>query len=126
MTEWSTAELTRLHDVVEVLITPAPSEGVAHPGRLIWVLEIDGRVFIRSWKGPNADWYRQALQTHRAHIAGGGIGADVVLRVSHDADELIDAAYLAKYSSSEYATQMNLPLARATTLELLPAAAVGE
>lgn len=119
MTEWNTAELTRLHDVVEILITPAPSGGVEHPGRLVWVLEIDGRVFVRSWKGPNAVWYRDALRTHRAHIAGGEIDVAVALQDSHDVDELVDAAFLAKYPP-EYAVQMNLPLARGTTLELFP------
>ena len=130
MTQWSAADLISLHDVEEIRITPGPTpapgstpgstEQTVHPGRLIWVLEIDGRVFVRSWKGPNAVWYRQALLTHRAHIAGDGIDADVLLRESHDADDAVDAAFLAKYPPGE-AAQMNVPVPRATTLELLPA-----
>jgi len=112
--------LTSLRDVEEVLITPAPAEGVVHPGRLIWVLEIDGRVFVRSWRGPNAAWYRQSLLSYRARIAGDGFDLDVTLRESHDADDVVDAAFLAKYSS-HYALEMIAPLARETTLELLPA-----
>ncbi len=120
MRQWSTAELTRLREVDEIRITPAPSEESVHPGRLIWVLEIHGRVFVRSWKGRDAAWYRQSLQTHRARIAAEGIDVDVVLQESHDADDEVDAAFLAKYPR-DYAVQMNMPEPRETTLELLPA-----
>ena len=123
MTDWTAEQLAALHDVEEIRITPAPSGG-EHPGRLIWVLEIGGRVFVRSWKGPTAAWYAQSLQTHRARITtqgdGPGVDLDVRLLEAHDDDDAVDAAYLAKYPG-DYAAQMNVPLPRATTLELLPA-----
>jgi hypothetical protein len=85
------------------------------------VVEVDGRVFVRSWKGPGKDWYRDTLAVGGAHVSGRDIEieADVEVRRASDADAAIDAELLRKYRS-RYAAEMTAPLARDTTLELLP------
>jgi hypothetical protein len=124
MADWTPDQLRFLHDVVEIRITPLKDDGSAWPGRLIWVLEIDGRVWARSWKGEHAEWYERALVTRRARIStdDGEFDAQVQLRSDQD-DEVaakVDAEFLRKYGDP-YAHEMNEPLARVTTVELVPA-----
>ena len=90
-------------------------------GRLIWVLETGGRIFVRSWKGAHKAWYRDTLACGGGHISGQDIEieADVTVARATDADAAIDAEFLRKYGDP-YASEMNLPLARETTLELIP------
>ncbi|MGN6326866.1 DUF2255 family protein [Pseudolysinimonas sp.] len=118
MSGWSDSQLGTLHDVQEIRITPADERS---PGRLVWVLETGGRVFVRSWKGPEKAWYRDILACEGAHISGQDIEieADVTVARASDADAAVDAEFLRKYGDP-YATEMTLPLARETTLELLP------
>jgi hypothetical protein len=118
MTSWTESQLRTLHDVQEIRITPADERSA---GRLIWVLEVDGRVFVRSWKGPGKAWYRDTVAAGGAHVSGQDIEieADVTVNRAMDADAAIDAEFLRKYGDP-YATEMNQPLARDTTLELLP------
>jgi hypothetical protein len=118
MTSWSESQQRTLHDVQEIRITPADERS---PGRLIWVLETGGRVFVRSWKGAGKAWYRDTLACGGAHISGQDIEieADVTVARATDADAAVDAEFLRKYGDP-YASEMNLPLARETTLELVP------
>jgi hypothetical protein len=112
---WTPEQLRVLHDVAEIRITPADG---ASPGRLIWVLELDGHVIVRSWKGPDKTWYRDVVRAGGAEIQGDGIAASVEVRAAPEFDEAADAEFLRKYGDP-YATEMTLPLARQTTLELL-------
>lgn len=123
MTDFTADELAYLHDVKEIRIAPQRDDGTLWPGRLIWVLVVDGRVFARSWKGPDAEWYARAVATWRARITveedDSGFGADVSLHPDHDeaTAAAIDAEFLRKYGDP-YASEMNLPLAADTTIEL--------
>jgi len=123
MAGWTPEQLAFLHDVVEVRITPLQADGTAWPGRLIWVLEVDGAVWARSWKGENVEWYTRAITTRRARLTtdDGELDAEVSLRQDQDAATAakIDAEFLRKYGDP-YAQEMNLPLAAATTIELSP------
>jgi hypothetical protein len=123
MAAWTDDQLAFLHDVIEVRIAPLKADGEAWPGRLIWVLEIDGRVWARSWKGADAEWYRRARATDRARVTtdDGAFDVTVELRPDQDVatDAAIDAEFLRKYGDP-YAKEMNLPIAAETTVELLP------
>ena len=127
MSDWTAEQLTFLHDVVEVRIAPLRDDGSAWPGRLIWVLELDGRVFVRSWKGAHAEWFERAMITHRARLTMDGAkgGGDFTAEVSLHPDQdpvtaaAIDAEFLRKYGDP-YAKEMNAPIAAETTVELLP------
>jgi len=81
----------------------------------IWIVRVAERLFIRSYLGERARWYRHVQATHTAHIDG----VEVRLVGSHDLDDEIDDAYYAKYGHSVYADAMVAPQARATTLEVL-------
>jgi hypothetical protein len=121
--EWTSDQLVFVHDVVEVRIAPLKADRSPWPGRLIWVVQESGRVFARSWKGPEAEWYRRARESGRARLSTDDGQLDVVVELRPDQDpttaEWIDAEFLRKYGDP-YAQEMNLPLAAETTVELLP------
>jgi hypothetical protein len=123
MAVWTEDQLAFLHDVVEVRIAPLKPDGTPWTGRLIWVLEVDGQVWARSWTGADAQWYRRARETHRALLTtdDGTFESTVELRPDQDAATAaaIDAEFLRKYGEP-YAKEMNLPLAAETTVELIP------
>jgi hypothetical protein len=123
MAGWTAEQLSFLRDVIEVRIAPLQADGTPWPGRLIWVLEVDGRVWARSWKGADAQWYRRARETDRARLTTDDDAFNVVVELRPDQDaetaSAIDAEFLRKYGEP-YAKEMNLPLAAETTIELLP------
>src|SRR5579875_3600182 len=81
--------------------------------------------YIRSWRGRNSVWFRQAQRRHEGRISAGGVTKDVTL-VDASSDKAlndeIDAAYQSKYRrhSAAYVDPMIAPQARATTLKLVP------
>ena len=125
MAEWTPEQLVFLHEVVEVRIAPLRADGTPWPGRLIWVVQDSGRVWARSWKGANAEWYRRARETDRARLTTDDGALDVTVELRPDQDPTsaawIDAEFLRKYGDP-YAKEMNRPLAAETTVELLPVA----
>ena len=125
MAGWTSDQLDYLHDVKEVRIAPLRDDGSPWPGRLIWLLEVDGRIWARSWKGAHAQWFERAMATRRARVTveedDSGFTADVDLRPDQDAATAaaIDAEFLRKYGEP-YGSEMNAPLAAETTIELIP------
>mgnify|MGYP002734364219 FL=1 len=117
--------LARFRDVDEIRVAPYAEDGFAYDGRLVWVVVVDGRVFIRSWKGAEAEWFVRSARSRRARITvhdEPDTGIEVVFQRERDADvqARIDAEYLRKYPRP-YSHEMTLPAAAATTLEVLPA-----
>ena len=81
----------------------------------IWIVRVGDRLFVRSYLGQSARWYRRVRETGKAHIDG----EEVRLVDSHDADDAIDEAYADKYGRNAYVDAMVAPEARTTTLEVL-------
>src|SRR5919106_3991785 len=91
----------------------------------IWVVVVDGRVFVRPWNDKPNGWYRVFLEDPRGAITVG----DREIRVrakSVRRGRLIDAvdrAYGEKYrtpASRKYVRGFARPTRRRTTTELLP------
>ena len=82
----------------------------------IWIVRVGDRLYIRSYRGAGARWFRRVSQGHAARIGG----RDVELVASHEEDDAIDDAYRAKYGHSVYADAMVAEEARATTLLVSP------
>jgi hypothetical protein len=55
---FSPQELELIDRTVEVDIETQPPDGEAHRAT-IWAVVDDDRVFVRSWKGADARWYRE-------------------------------------------------------------------
>ena len=93
----------------------------------MWVVRHDDALYVRSVNGPDAAWYRGVQARHQDVISAGALQKDVTfVEADHTPgntlDELIDAAYGAKYGRSSAAVErITSTEARRTTLRLDPA-----
>jgi hypothetical protein len=80
-------------------------------------------LYVRSWKGRSAGWFRGALQRHAGRIRAGGIERDVTFEEPDDAlRPAIDEAYRREYAlaSTTYVQPMIDAEAAAGTFRLFP------
>lgn len=92
----------------------------------IWVVVVDGRVFVRPWNDKETGWYRAFLQDPDGAVK---VGSRVVrvraLEVrSARLIDAVDRAYAAKYTTSAnrpYVEGFATKKRKATTTELVPA-----
>ena len=122
MSAWTTDELARIGGAGEMDIATRRADGTLRKPRIIWVVRIGDRLFVRSVNGPDAAWYRGARTRMQGRIQAGGLDEDVALvDADHDLDDAIDDAYRAKYRASPSAvSHITSEQARATTIELVP------
>ena len=123
MSAWTRDELDQIGTADELELTTLRSDGTPRKPVTIWVVRIGDDLFIRSWRGQSAAWFRSAQARHEGHIHAGGVDKDVRFA---SADTRIngelDAAYRTKYTpvAPSYVEPMVSPQARATTLKLEP------
>ena len=91
----------------------------------LWVVVVDGRVFVRSWSLKPRSWYRTFLEEPRGVIQVSG--REIPVRAVHTRSErlkdAIDRAYLEKYHTPgalKFARDLGRAKSRATTTELVP------
>ncbi len=117
--EKTVARLSEAHEI-EVILTAPERPVVRTP---IWVVAVEGALYVRSWKGAGGLWYRRAQRYGVGSISAEGIERAVRF-VPIDEPELdakIDDALLGKYADSPYAAAMTRPPATGTTMRLDPA-----
>ena len=97
------------------------------PHRLIgiWVVVVEGRVFVRSWSLQPRSWYRTFLEEPHGviEVSGRELPVRAVQTRSERLKSAVSQAYLAKYhtpGSLKYARDMGRAKSRATTTELVP------
>ena len=113
----------------EVQIEPRSADGQRVGPVTIWVVVVDGDVYVRSYRGPNGRWY-QALLRHPAGVLHVN-GRDVPFRAVRVEDQAeiarVSEAYRRKYErkwpkeTAEMLRDEVLP----TTLRLEPEASSG-
>ena len=91
----------------------------------IWVVVVQGRVFVRSWSLKPRSWWRTFLEVPRGVIVVGSrtIPVRAVRTRSETLKDAVDRAYLEKYDtpgSGKYARDLGRAKSRATTTELVP------
>jgi hypothetical protein len=99
--------------------------GAEHRFIGIWVVVVEGRVFVRSWSLKPRSWYRTFLEEPRGTIVVDG--REIEVRAIHTRSErlktAVDKAYLSKYhtpGSVKYAKDLGRKKSRDTTTELVP------
>lgn len=106
--------------------------GTTHEHTGVWVVVVDGRVFVRSWNDKPTGWYRALRAEPRGTIAWGGKKGQEEREVAIRARPVrgarllaaVTAAYAAKYdtpASLVWVRGFAEPAREATTLELVPA-----
>lgn len=100
--------------------------GTAHRYTGVWVVVIEGRVFVRSWNDKPSGWYR----AFRAEPAGSVQVAEAVRRMrgvvvrSQRLKDAVSVAYGTKYNtaaSQKWVEGFARPERVANTLEIVPA-----
>ncbi len=91
----------------------------------IWVVVVEGRVFVRSWSLKPRSWYRTFLEQPHGTIVVNGreIKVRAVQTRSERLKKAVDEAYLNKYNtpgSIKYAKDLGKKKSRDTTTELVP------
>jgi hypothetical protein len=126
MTAWTSDELNKIGTAEELEIAPLRRDGTLRNPVTIWVVRVGNDLYVRSWRGRTAAWYRGIQVCHEARIWAGGIEKDVTFVVVGEADaelnDQIDAAYRTKYRrhGAQYVNPMVAPQARAATIKLVP------
>ena len=123
MSAWSSDELEEIGAADELELTTFRSNGMPRKPVTIWVVRNDDSLFIRSWRGRNAAWFRNAQARRAGHIHARGIDTDVeFVNADQHMNDTIDTAYRAKYTpiAPSYVEPMVSSQARATTLQLVP------
>lgn len=122
---WDPATRAALSDATEVDVTPLAADGSPCPRRTIWSVGIGDELYVRSWKGPTAVWYRDAIASHQGSIeVTGGEVSQLVTFEEVDAaapiQEKISATFLSKYGRFDEAAAMNERGPLESTLRVLP------
>jgi hypothetical protein len=91
----------------------------------IWVVVVEGRVFVRSWSLKPRSWYRTFLKEPCGvvQVAGREIAVRAVRTRSDSLKDAVDRAYVEKYKTPgaiKYARDLGRAKSRATTTELVP------
>jgi hypothetical protein len=113
--------LGKLEKVDEVRIVTATPDARKHAAT-IWVVVVDGNVFIRSFTGPKGRWYKNILANPKADLEVDGERLHVKTEPVTDPPliEKVSSAYLERYRGSPYAKDMVRPEVLPTTLRLTP------
>ncbi len=124
MAGWIGNDLERIGAAVHLQLASFKEDGTLRKPVVIWVVRVGNDLYVRSWRGRTAAWFRGTLMRHEGRIWAGGVEKDVTFVEEADADlnDQIDAAYHTKYRrySAQYVNPMVAPEARAATIKLVP------
>lgn len=124
MSAWTSDELDRIGKADELQIASVRGDGTLRKLVTIWVVRISDSLYVRSYKGRSAAWFRGTQVRHEGRIWAGGVEKDVTFAEETDAgiNDQIDAAYRTKYQryGAQYVTPMTSAEVRTTTIKLVP------
>jgi len=116
---YSEAELDLIDRTEEVEIETHGPDGAVHK-TIIWAVVDDGAVFVRSYRGPHARWYREVLADPSValHVDGQRLPVNAVLTDDPDSIERTSSGILRKYAGDPAAKSMVRPELLDLTLRL--------
>ena len=115
--------LDLLRDIEEVDIETRLAEDAPSHRIIIWVMVDDAdRVFLRSFRGPTARWYREAVANPDCvlHANGQVIPVRAVAATDDDQVEACSRALVSKYTGQPSLQAMLRPEILSTTMRLEP------
>ena len=116
------SDLAAMAATKEVDIETRSPSGEAHR-TIIWIVEQDGTVYIRSYRGPRGRWFREAVADPEVaiHVDGRRVAARAVPATDPASVEACSAGLRAKYRRSYSLQAMLVDDVLPTTLKLVPA-----
>ncbi|MBE7195489.1 MAG: DUF2255 family protein [Gordonia polyisoprenivorans] len=124
MSTWPADAVHTLAAPQEVHLATRRRDGSLRNPRIIWIVAVDDRIFIRSTNGRSASWFTWAIATGKGQITARSNSFDVTFTEVDSEDDLaaVDRAYRDKYGSyASIVDHLEEPGPRAATLELTPA-----
>lgn len=120
---WKPSTLHAIADAEEVDLAGEREDGTMRTPVTIWSVGVGDELYVRSWKGRGAAWFRHALATGVGAISGGGESQLVSFNevdAAASVQAAIDAGYLSKYGHTEYSAAMLKSNAVDATLRVVP------
>lgn len=116
---YSEAELDQIDRTEEVEIETSGADGAVHR-TVIWAVVDDGAVFVRSYRGATARWYREALENPSValHVNGQRLAVTAVPASDPASIERTSSGILRKYAGDPAADAMVRPELLDLTLRL--------
>ena len=110
---WTTSELRDLATLHSLQLTAGGSDDSVELGMVV----VDGRLYVRSFRGPVSRWYRAAVESGDGRVICGGWTRGVTFAAAGEVPG-IESAYASKYGGS--AGLVGTAQARAATLQISP------
>lgn len=122
MTAWQADAVDLLAEIEEIDLESGAGAGEPAVRRTIWVVVMDGQVYVRSVTGVGGEWYQAVLARPDGFIHAGAVTLPMHAVHVDDAATIaaVSAAYLRKYADSEWAPPMAEPKTLNATLRLEP------
>jgi hypothetical protein len=123
MTAWKGDELAKIGAAEEVQIAPLRRDGTPRKPVTVWVVRHGDDLYVRSVKGRSGHWFRGTQETHEGRMQAGRVLHDIkFVDADRDIDDVVDAAYRAKYRryAGSILNSVLTPEARSTTIQLVP------
>jgi hypothetical protein len=115
--------LSRLRKTGEVSIETSRGAGAPVHRTVIWmVVDSEGRVLIRSYRGATARWFRETVGNPAVALVLGGesIPATALVATDNNRIEAASRGYIRKYPKARGLSGMLVDEVLGTTLELIP------
>ncbi|MGH2473759.1 MAG: nitroreductase/quinone reductase family protein [Candidatus Limnocylindrales bacterium] len=118
---FSDDDLDRIDRTEEVEIETVASDGAVHR-TVIWAIVDDGSVYVRSYRGPDARWYREALANPAValHVDGRRLPATAIPATDPASIERTSQGLVRKYHDDPATPRMIRPEVLELTLRLEP------
>jgi len=121
-TGWTSAQLAEL-TAAEELVLVLHRDGRETLRVPVWLVVVDGTLFVRSYKGVTSLWFRRVqADADQAIVLKSGdllVHFENVERLDH-VNRAIDAEFNRKYGSDAYVSAMSTPAAVEATLRIQP------
>ena len=116
------SDLAAIAAAQEVRIETRSTAGETHR-TIIWIVERDGEVYVRSVRGPRGRWYREALADPgiAIHVKGRRVAARAVPAGDGPSVDACSEGLREKYRRSYSLESMLVPDVLPTTMKLVPA-----
>jgi hypothetical protein len=126
MTAWTSDELDRIGAADELALASLRRDGTLGKPVTVWVVRRGDDLYVRSYKGRTAVWFRGTQDRREGRIRADGVEEDVTFAdADRGIDDQLDAAYRTKYRryGARFVNLMVSPEARGATLKLVPRSA---
>jgi hypothetical protein len=123
MTVWTSDELNKIGKAEELQIASLRQDGTLRKQVIIWVVRVGDDLYVRSANGRTSAWFRGTQERHEGRIQAGGVDKDItfVEETNSGINDMVDAAYLAKYGRyPQYVAPMVTLDVKAATIKLVP------